>query len=70
MIILAIASWWFIGFAAFVFDWTREYDLELADAMFGIFVGVLGPIAFLPVLCNYVLSIKGNIIVFKKRGSN
>ena len=40
--------WWVIGFASFVYWWTKEYDLETQDLFKGALVGIVfGPTAFL-----------------------
>jgi hypothetical protein len=45
IILLMVVGWYVSGVASFIFWWTRDYDLALGDAVFGLFVGAAGPFA-------------------------
>lgn len=47
MIFLYVFLWWLLGVLGFIYWWTSEYDLELVDAVFSVFVGMLGPLSFI-----------------------
>jgi len=46
IILLMVVGWYVSGVASFIFWWTRDYDLALGDAVFGLFVGAAGPFAW------------------------
>jgi hypothetical protein len=47
MIGIFIALWWASGIAGFIYWWTSEFDFEVVDIIPVIFVGSLGPLAFI-----------------------
>jgi len=61
--------WWLSGVVSFVYWWTREYDITIADLVMALLVGgCLGPIAWI-----VGWSIHGGdsrVIMRKKRKSN
>ena len=46
LIFFIVAFWWTIGVAGFVFWWTKEHNLKLADMILGFGVGFLGPFSW------------------------
>lgn len=73
MIILAVFVWSAIGWASLLYDWTRKLDLELSDAVFLFFAGIIiGPFALLIVVLTWFSAIpnRNPIVLIKKRGSN
>ena len=38
--------WYIVGVLSFIYWWTSELDLDFNALLFGFFVGLIGPIAF------------------------
>lgn len=63
---ILIILWLIIGAAGFVFWWTREFDLTLEMAVFGVFASLIGPLAW--VLGYFIHSgPKDDIILIRSR---
>lgn len=46
-IVLFIVLWYISGVASFIYWWTKSHDLTATDMVFALFVGLIGPIAFI-----------------------
>jgi hypothetical protein len=60
--------WWATGIASFIFWWTHDYDLEVADFIFALsFGGMAGRIEF--VIGWFIHGNKGSIrrVILKRR---
>lgn len=48
IIICAVLAWWISGVAAFIFWWTKDWDLKVSDLVSALLLGLmLGPFAFI-----------------------
>lgn len=63
---IAIA-WYAIGYLCFIYHWTRDSDLSVTDAFFGLIPALLGPIAF--VTGFFIHGDSGSKVLLKKRGA-
>lgn len=47
IIIIAIVAWWIIGFAGFIYWWTKDYDFTLREMSMAVAAGIIGPFSWL-----------------------
>ena len=48
IIVLGILAWWIIGVCGYIYWWTREFDLTVSDACWGMLMGLIsGPIVWI-----------------------
>ncbi len=47
LIVVGSLAWWASGTWGFIYWWTNEFDLKSNDLVFGLFMGYLGPVAWL-----------------------
>lgn len=64
-ILIGFSAWYLIGYASFVYNWTRDTDLDLSAAFFGLLPAFLGPIAFVAGLLIH--GDKGSRVLISKR---
>ena len=64
-ILIGFGAWYLVGYAGFVYSWTRDMDLDLSAAFFGLLPAILGPIAFIAGLLIH--GDKGSRVLISKR---
>jgi len=66
MLILLFAIVWFIiGYVGFVYWSTKDTDVDLAYSLIGIFIALLGPVAWL--IGWIIFGDKSGTVIFKRR---
>ena len=45
-LIVIMLIWWVVGVAGFIFWWSKDWELEKSDLIFGIFIGLMGPLTW------------------------
>lgn len=45
-VLLGGAAWWAVGFASFIYWWTKDDDLEWRHVPLAVLAGSMGPMAF------------------------
>lgn len=65
MIVTLYVIWYVVGVASFVYWWTKDHDLQLGEVIVAMFVGLIGPIAFLA--GSYIHGGSEGITIIKQR---
>lgn len=64
--IIAVAVLWYaLGFAGFVYWWTKDYDFTQSEIGGAVFFAFLGPITF---VMGWMVHGDTDKVLFKKRG--
>jgi hypothetical protein len=67
--LLAVLLWWAIGFVLIAWSWTKDFDLEIQDAVVFSFIALGGPVTggFIA-LITALEHREGSVVLIRKRG--
>ena len=68
LISICCICWFILGVYSFIYWWTKEWDITIAEIPICIMVGLAGPFSFFSGLMIHCCDLKSDKVLIKKRG--